>query len=641
MRSRLLCVGLAAAALATGAASASADVVVPAGSGVTEPGGVARTPDGALWIADGVNGICRVGDAGLVTSDYCQLEHAGPSAVFDLAFDQTSSSFYVAEGSSQSGGVWRMHWNAGTQAIDGATKIANAVAEDRVFGLDVTRVPVGLSGSSLEVDFVTKRSRLVNRILNADTASPTTIAVGTATAEDVADVARLNDALYLAEGTGVTKVANPGSTDRDAVPVPELAGHIAGALAADPATNRLYVGTDDGTGADQILAFEPGQPVESYASGLAGVSALNIDTAAGTAGAVLAGDDPAVASGAVGADGGGRILSFAPVPLGRANVQLDTATLPRPVITDESVTLRWSSSVADATFDCKIDGEDWVLGCGTERTFWGAGGAPLAEGAHTIAIRANSDLGEGQTVRHVFVVDRTAPQVTIDNDRSAAVVGGSLDLNFTASEGGVSYSCSLDGGAFEPCDSPHRLRGLALGEHTVVVKATDLVGHKSDPADPAARWTFDVVAPPPVPPAPPAQQPSQEAPRPDGSGPGPREDRRPVLVTVASRSCRLTVTRRLDMRKPPAVIRVGFPTGSRPGWVRMAIEKRGRRGTWKRIASMHRIVESSGACARVSWGLWRSEGRKLRNGTYRLTVSAGKTRRSLKKAWRGSLRVKR
>jgi hypothetical protein len=638
MRSRLLCVGLAAAALATGAAPASADVIVPAGSGVTEPGGVARTPDGALWVADGVNGVCQVGAGGLVTSDYCQEEHAGPSAVFDLAFDETSSSFYVAEGSSQSGGVWRMRWNASTGTIDSAAKIADVVAEDRVFGLDVTRVPVGLSASSLEIDFVTKRSRIVNRVLNADTASPSTIAVGTATAEDVADVARLGNALYLAEATGVTKVANPGSTDRDAVTVPELAGHIAGALASDPASGRLYVGTDSGTGADEILAFQPGAPVESHATGLAGVSALGIDTDAGTPGAVLAGDDPAVASGAVGADGGGRILSFAPVPLGLASVRLDTATLPKPVVTSDSVTLGWSSGDPDATFDCKIDGETWQS-CGTERTFWGADGAPLAEGAHTVSVRAWSDLGEGQTVRHVFVVDRTAPTVTIDNDRTAQVVGGSLDLRFTASEGGVSYSCSLDGGAFEACDSPHRLRGLALGEHTVIVKATDLVAHESDPADPNARWTFNVVAPPP----PPAEQPREDD---SGSGSGsgssgPRDDRRPVLIKAASRTCRMTVTRRLDMRRPPAVIRVGFPTGSRPGYVRMAIEKRGRSRRWNKIASMHRIVESSGSCAAVSWGLWRSEGRKLRTGTYRLTVSAGKTRRSLKLAWRGSLRVKR
>jgi hypothetical protein len=130
--------------------------------------------------------------------------------------------------------------------------------------------------------------------------------------------------------------------------VPALGANIGGALIDVEAAGRLYVGTDNGAGADQIIAFEPGAPggprAEAYAGGLSGVSALNLDTG----GEVLAADDPAIASGAVDAEGGGRVFRFANVPLGLPRVILDEA--PPVVGTATTATFGWSSTRSDATF---------------------------------------------------------------------------------------------------------------------------------------------------------------------------------------------------------------------------------------------------------------------------------------------------
>jgi hypothetical protein len=51
----------------------------------------------------------------------------------------------------------------------------------------------------------------------------------------------------------------------------------------------------------------------------------------------------------------------------------------------------------------------------------------------------------------------------------------------------ATFTCSIDGGAFEPCSSGTRLNGLAPGEHTLAVVATDEEGN-SDPTPATGSW---------------------------------------------------------------------------------------------------------------------------------------------------------
>jgi hypothetical protein len=632
---RLLGAGLAAAAaLALGAAPASAETLVPSGT-LTEPGGVVRTPDGKLWVVDALQGVCEVQGNLLIPSPFCQPhvdpppgEEDPPTATApeasDLAYDAESDTLWATEGTSGSSGVWKLTRNALTGQIAAAEKVADTTAgDDRAFGLDLTRVEVAPGVTELEVDFVTKRSGAVQRVSDA-TGTPSVSTVGFIQGEG-ADVARLDGKLYVAEETGIT-VIDPAAIDPTAVPVPELAGQLGGALIDDEDRGRLYVGTASGI-ADEVLAFEPSSGrVEGIGGGMAGVSALNLDTEVGHLGDVLAADDPAVASEAVGAEGGGRVLRFANIQLGLPRVAIDTA--PPVVSTVTTADFTFHATESGGALECALDGGAWEP-CDSGAKSWG----PLADGSHEAAFRA---LTSGVVTRHVFVIDTGAPAITIDNPESdRTVTGDALDLRFTADEGGVTFDCAVDGRAPAPCSSPLRLRRLSLGDHQVVVTGTDIVGQVSG----AATWTFRTV---PVPPKP-------EPPKVDNSGPGNAEDRprtpdiiRPFTTGDSSVSCRSAVTTRLNLRRPPAVVRIAFPGGFKPRYVRMTVTKQGKKSNKAvRVIGTHRVLETSRPCTSVSWGLWRNEARRLRTGTYRLTVLAGKDRRSARRVWSGKLRVTR
>src|SRR3954467_13398307 len=155
----LLVLAAVLAALAVpSVASADATLLASGDTGLTAPTRIARTPDGAVWVADGVRGVCRVVGDQVVDSPYCgnapheeneggeneppegeadgvfqadALAAAGPvdaagapvppASVSGPAFDPRTSDFYVGDRSSSGGGVWRLHYAHG--AIDGATEI--------------------------------------------------------------------------------------------------------------------------------------------------------------------------------------------------------------------------------------------------------------------------------------------------------------------------------------------------------------------------------------------------------------------------------------------------------------------------------------------------------------------------------------
>lgn len=470
---------------------------MPSGGGLTNPAGVVVTPDGSIWIADGEKGVCRVRTApvALVESDWCGGE--GPiDKAGQMAFDPDTNFLYVAEGDSESAGVWRLAWDPSSGTITSGRKILNT-GEDLVTGIAVSytgppSLPGGPAGG--EVNFITKDSSAVRRLRSPHAVLPTVVTVGfrnfDGELEEGGSIAALGADLYLSEPDGVTVINTRLGTTPVARPVAGgFPGGSASAVAVDAARARVYAGTSNGNARDQIdVLHVPTGRRETYTTGVAGVLSMAI----AADGDLIIVDDPLQG---VAAD----VNDMARV----WRAELTAVGLPRVSITSEPPSYGPQRSARfeyagpfGATFECSVDDARWA-GCGGPDTGYLVL-ADLTEGPHVFEVRAIDPIfGPGPIERRVHVVDWTGPEVSIDNgDGDRYPAGTSFTLRFSAGEGNLEYVCSIDDAPGEACSpSTHYFDGLAPGWHTVRVKAVDTAGNWS-----AASASYELYVRPPAPP---------------------------------------------------------------------------------------------------------------------------------------------
>ncbi len=163
---------------------------------------------------------------------------------------------------------------------------------------------------------------------------------------------------------------------------------------------------------------------------------------------------------------------------------------PSGLMSDATPTFTFSSSQGGSTFECRIDAGAWAS-CSSAHT-----AASLADGAHTLEVRATDPAGNvDQTpASRSFTVDTAAPQTTIDSGPSGPTSDTTPTFAFSADQGGSTFQCRVDGGAWASCSSAHTTASLADGAHTFEVRATDPIGNVD--STPASRgFTVDTAAP--------------------------------------------------------------------------------------------------------------------------------------------------
>jgi MYXO-CTERM domain-containing protein len=98
--------------------------------------------------------------------------------------------------------------------------------------------------------------------------------------------------------------------------------------------------------------------------------------------------------------------------------------------------------------------------------------------------------------------DRPTPQTHIDEGPEAVTTATTADFVLRATVGGRTlpgalFWCSLDEGEFLPCEPAHRVEGLGVGPHLLVVYAVDPETGRTDAEEPAFwEWMVEEGAPP-------------------------------------------------------------------------------------------------------------------------------------------------
>jgi hypothetical protein len=159
-------------------------------------------------------------------------------------------------------------------------------------------------------------------------------------------------------------------------------------------------------------------------------------------------------------------------------------------LTGGSIVFSFSASEPGSTFECKLDGAAFAA-CTSPQRY-----TDVAEGSHTFQVRAIDPAGnaDASPASHDWTVDTTAPQTTIGSGSPSATTSStSATFNFTASEPGSTFECSLDSAAFAACSSPKEYTGLAVGAHDFRIRAADALGNV-DATPTSYSWT---VEPPP------------------------------------------------------------------------------------------------------------------------------------------------
>jgi len=166
-------------------------------------------------------------------------------------------------------------------------------------------------------------------------------------------------------------------------------------------------------------------------------------------------------------------------------------TEPAALTTATSATFDFSTTEPGSTFECSRDGASFTA-CTTPKSYSG-----LADGSHTFQVRSTDTAGntDPSAASYTWVVDTTAPDTSIGPTQPAAnTPATSATFDVAATEGGSTFLCSLDGGAYAACSTPVAYSGLGNGAHTFAVKATDPAGN-TDLSPASYSWQVDTIAP--------------------------------------------------------------------------------------------------------------------------------------------------
>jgi ELWxxDGT repeat protein len=154
------------------------------------------------------------------------------------------------------------------------------------------------------------------------------------------------------------------------------------------------------------------------------------------------------------------------------------------------VRFEFESDEGDSQFECRLGGSPFSP-CNS-----GDGVEVAGDGTHVFEVRSFDAHGnpDPTPARFAFDVDTSAPDTSITSGPPPALAKREVTFGFSSDEPGARYECSIDAGAYSPCEPGSPVSVPADGAHTFRVRAIDAVGN-TDPTP--AEFSFDVDTRPP------------------------------------------------------------------------------------------------------------------------------------------------
>jgi len=150
-------------------------------------------------------------------------------------------------------------------------------------------------------------------------------------------------------------------------------------------------------------------------------------------------------------------------------------------LNNASITL---SGETGATFAYSLNGGSWIT-TGTNIVL-----TALAEGAHSIQIRATDSAGNASTsTAYSWTTDYTAPSFSASGVPSGTTTQATASITLTG-DAGTTYTYTLDGGSSTATDGTITLAGLSNGSHTITVQGTDSAGNTTTVT---YNWTVNTI----------------------------------------------------------------------------------------------------------------------------------------------------
>ena len=134
-------------------------------------------------------------------------------------------------------------------------------------------------------------------------------------------------------------------------------------------------------------------------------------------------------------------------------------------------------------FRCSLDGAAFAS-CSSSLVLSG-----LGAGTHTLRVLARDEAGNADAtaaVRH-WRVDTRPPETLLVEHPPSVTRSRTATFAFSATEGGATFQCSLDGRAFSACPSRITYISLTTGLHVLTVRARDRA-RNVDPTPVSWRW---------------------------------------------------------------------------------------------------------------------------------------------------------